>query len=249
MRRHELRTLQALFAHPLEHGIRLTAVEALLQALGATLTPLDGQRLAIRLPSGEETWIHGGPGPRKAELDGEAVLRLRRWLQQAGITPEHPEAHPTPTRGEQARRLVVHLSHHHTDLWRLEGEDPEHTRLEPHGLWGTGQRLVHRHDRDIAGQRAPLDHAYLAAITAALAAADAVLLVGHGSGASALAPDLLEHLHHHRRDLLPRIVACVSLDDTALTPRQLLAVAREHFGNQPHRRTLVVPGQAVVEPD
>jgi hypothetical protein len=28
---------------------------------------------------------------------------------------------------------------------------------------------------------------------------------------------------------------------------QLLAVAREHFGNLPHRRPLVIPGQEVME--
>jgi len=248
MHRHHQRTLQALFAHPLEHGIRADDVESLLRELGAVVTPLDRQRLAIRLPGGQDSWIHASSGPHRPVLDGDTVLRLRHLLQEAGITPDHPQPAATGPRGDQASRLVVHLNRHHSDLWRLEGDNVEHAQLEPHGLWGTGQRLVHRHDRDIAGQRAPLDHAYLNAITEALEGAEAVLLLGHGTGESSMAHLLLQHLQTHRPDLLPRIVATVSLDDGGLSPQGLLAIARQHFGNLPHRHPLVVPGQAVVEP-
>ena len=151
-------------------------------------------------------------------------------------------------RGEQARRLVIQLDNAAAHLWWLQGETVEHSELKPHGLWSTGQRLSHRHDRDIAGQRAPLDHAYLNAISEALEGAEAVLLLGHGTGESSMAHLLLQHLQTHRPDLLPRIVATVSLDDGGLSPQGLLAIARQHFGNLPHRHPLVVPGQAVVEP-
>lgn len=35
LKRHHLRTLQAIFAHPLQHGVRISKVEALLRSLGA----------------------------------------------------------------------------------------------------------------------------------------------------------------------------------------------------------------------
>ncbi len=50
--------------------------------------------------------------------------------------------------------------------------------LHPHGVWGSGKHLTHRHDRDVAGQRAPRDIVDLAELTAPIAAADAVLLLG-----------------------------------------------------------------------
>jgi len=241
--RHHQRTLEALFAHPLQHGIRSSRVEALLRCLGAEVSELPDHRLRLRLPAGQETWIPSGPTPHQRELDAEAVMRLRQFLRQAGITPEQPHAEGPSPRGDQSLRLVLVLSHRHTDVFRLDGEAVEHAVLRPHGLWGGDQNLSHRHERDLAGQRAPLDHDYLARISAAMATADAVLLLGHGRGSSDMRQLLLHHLETHRRDLIDRIVAIETVDDSALSEAGLLALARLHFGNLPHRQPLATPGQ------
>jgi hypothetical protein len=246
MKRHHLKTLQALFAHPLRHGVRVSQVEALFRALGAEVTVLGDRRLRIQLPTGQETWIRAGCGIRTPDLDAEAIMRLRHFLSDAGITPDHPEAEAPSPRGDQSHRLVLHLDHQRTDVYRLEGEDVEHAVLRPHGIWGSGQNLTHRHDRDIAGQKAPRDTAYLASISEAMAGADAVLLLGHGTGESDMRQVLLHYLHNHRRDLMDRIVGVVTLDDAGLGDEALVAVAREHFGNLPHRRPLIVPGQEAI---
>ena len=175
------------------------------------------------------------------------MLRLRRLLEQAGITPEHPEASEPGPRGDQAHRLVVRLDHRGADLWHLVGEAVEQAELEPHGLWGSDQNLSHRHERDIAGQRAPLDHAYLEGLSDAIAQADAVLLLGHGHGQADVRQLLVAHLRRHHPLLLQRIVGVVTVDDSALSEAELLALAREHFGNQPHRRPLATPGQELRE--
>jgi hypothetical protein len=246
MKRHHLRTLQALFAHPLHHGVRVSKVEALFRALGADVTVLADRRLRIHMPDGQETWIKLGCGMRQPDLDADAVMRVRHFLQEIGVTPQHPEPEASAPRGDQSHRLVLHLEHSRTDVYRLEGEEVEHAVLRPHGIWGTHQRLSHRHDRDLAGQRAPLDVDYLARITEAMNEADAVLLLGHGTGESDMRQVLLDYLHTHRSDLIDRIVGVESLDDAGISDEALLAIAREHFGNLPHRRPLVVPGQEVV---
>ena len=245
MERHHRATLRALFAHPLQHGVRGSAVEALCRALGAEVESLGDHRLRIRLPAGQETWLRIGSGVHHPDLDADAVLRLRHLLEEAGITPDHPEAEPPQPRGDISRRLVLHLDHHETRAFLLEGDTVERAVLHPHGLWGTGENLTHRHDRDVAGQRAPRDSDYLRRITAAIVEADGVLLLGHGTGESDMRQLLLHHLESHRRDLLGRIVGIVTVDESALGDGALLAIAREHFGNQPHRRPVVVPGQAV----
>ena len=91
MQRHHLRTLAALYAHPLQHGVRVSKVEALLRALGAEVSELDGRRLKIVMPGGQETWIRLGCGIQSPDLDSEAMLRVRHLLQEAGVTGEHPE--------------------------------------------------------------------------------------------------------------------------------------------------------------
>lgn len=243
MDRQALRTLRAIFAHPLDHGVRGSEAAALCRELGAEVEPLDGHRLRIRMPAGQETWIRVGSGVHHPDLDAEAVLRLRHLLREAGVSPEHPEAQASAPRGDIARRLVLVLEHAATRAYRLEGQEMERSELRPHGLWSCGENLSHRHERDIAGQRAPLDSAYLQELCDAIAAADAVLLLGHGKGESDLRRQLLHHLQTHHHDLLGRIVAEVTLDAGGLSDRAVLAVARQHFGNLPHRRPLQIPGQ------
>ena len=98
-------------------------------------------------------FLRAASGPQRTHLDGEGILRLRHLLQKAGITPDHPDTITTQAaRGYQARRLLIHLDHKGARLWWLEGEEVHRAELIPHGLWGCGQRLSHRHDRDIAGQ-------------------------------------------------------------------------------------------------
>jgi hypothetical protein len=247
MKREHQRTLEVLFSHPLVHGLRASKVEALLHALGAEVSPLDGHRLRVRLPGGQETWLQVGEGVHHPDLAPEAVLRVRHLLQEAGVTPGHPEAEGPAVRGDQSRRLVIHLDHHRTDVFLLEGEEVEHAVLTPHGLWGSGENLSHRHDRDIAGQKAPRDFDYLNRIQLAMEEADAVLLLGHGTGESDMRQLLLAHVRRHRPDLLERVVGVETLAIADPSEGQLLAVAREHFGNLPHRRPLVIPGQEVME--
>ena len=241
--RHHQRTLELIWVHPLSRSLRLGPVEALLVALGAELHR-HGQRLEIHFPDGPRGWIHsGGGGHRQGDLDAEAIQRLRDLLQQAGIGPQHPTPRSDSPRGDQAVRLVLVLDHRQTRLLRLEGEAVDHALLRPHGLWGGSENLSHRHDRDIPGQRAPLDHAYLEAIAHSLVGADAVLLLGHGEGEADLRTVLLRHLKARHPALLQRIVAIETIDSSALSEPQLLALAREHFGNRPHRQPLIAPGQ------
>lgn len=243
MDRHHQRTLRALFSHPLAHGVSAHEAQDLCRALGAEVEPLDQQRLRIRMPGGQETWIHVGSGVHHPDLDSEAVLRLRHLLQQAGVSPDHPQAAAAIPPEEHERQLVLVLEHGATRLLPLQGESLQRSTLRPHGSWGTGENLSHRHERDLAGQRAPIDAAYLRRITEAIAEADAVLLLGHGHGESDLRQQLLHHLESHRPDLLERIVGQVTLDAGGLSDAEVLAVARHHLGLARPRRPVVAPGQ------
>ena len=242
MKHQHMATLQALFAHPVPHNLRQTAVEALLVHLGATVQRLSEHRLKLQLSNGNSMVLHTAAGPLQPDLDGEAIHRIRWFLEQAGITPDHPTEPPIPVRGEQARRLLIHLDHRAARLWWLNGDDVKAADLRPHGLWSTGQRLSHRHDRDVKGQRAPLDYDYLRELTACIADADRVLLLGHGHGQSDLRQLLKDYIAEHQPSLTPKLET-LSVDDTACSDSQLLALAHRHFGNLPHRHAVINPGQ------
>jgi len=72
-----------------------------------------------------------------------------------------------------------------------------------------------------------------------------LLLLGHGTGESDMRQLLLHHLETDRPDLLGRIVGIVTLDAGGLGDRALLVIVPDHCGNQPHRRPVLLPGQAV----
>lgn len=56
--------------------------------------------------------------------------------------------------------------------------------------------------------------------------ADAVLLLGHGSGESAMGQVLLHYLENHHRELLNRIVGIESPNDDGLSDGEILALDR-----------------------
>jgi hypothetical protein len=91
-------TLDAIFAKPVSPNIRWSAIETLLGALGATLTEARGSRVAIEL-NGQEAVFHR-PHPRPV-TDRGAVVSMRRFLTQAGVTPESQEAEENDESAEE----------------------------------------------------------------------------------------------------------------------------------------------------
>ena len=235
MKQQHADTLQALFHHPLQHNLRISDVVALLLHLEARVEHLSDHRLKVQLSDGNTLVLHAAPGVRHGVLDEEGVLRLRRFLEHAGITPEHPDVPVPHSRGDQCKRLVFHLDHRGARLWWLLGDEVETAVLKPHGLWSSHQRLTHRHDRDVAGQRAPLDVDYLKQLSEAVLEADRVLLIGHGHGQSDVRQLLRQHITQQHPDVVERVEIAM-LDDTACSDDELLAHAKAHFGNQPRRQ-------------
>jgi hypothetical protein len=230
-----LRTLQAVFAHPLQHGIRTDDVEALFTSLGATVHPLEKQRLKISWPSGEFVWIALGSHSTRAELAPDAVMAVRRFLEAAGHTPQQPQVPLPPEPTDQAKLLVLHLSHNATEAFLVTGLGTEHSTLKPFGLWSTHQSLHNRRERDLSGQNAPFDFEYLHLLVQAIQDSDAVLLVGHGHGESDMRQVLLKYLAKHHPGLLDRILDQTTVDSHSVSQAELLAIASRHLGHHSRR--------------
>ena len=230
-----LRTLHAIFAHPLQHGIRIHDVEALFSSLGATVHPLEHNRFKINWSSGEFIWIDLGHHPSRTELDGDAVMAVRRFLESAGHTPQQPEAPISPLLGDHGTYLVLHLTHHSTEAFYSKGLGTENFSLKPFGLWSTHQSLHNRRERDLSGQKAPFDFDYLHLLVQAIQDSDAVLLLGHGHGESDMRQILLKYLANHHPGLLNRILDKTTQNAHTVTQAQLLAIVADHLGQHPRR--------------
>lgn len=76
-------TLQAIFKIPVQSNVKWVDIESLLVALGAEISEGRGSRVRIAL-NGIKAVFHR-PHPKK-EADKGALVSVRRFLENAGIT-------------------------------------------------------------------------------------------------------------------------------------------------------------------
>jgi hypothetical protein len=76
--------MSAVFADPVQSGIRWSDLESLLRHPGAEITERNGSRVRVAL-NGVRAVFHR-PHPRK-ETDNGAVRSVRRFLIEAGVKP------------------------------------------------------------------------------------------------------------------------------------------------------------------
>lgn len=86
--RHE-QLIRTIFREPFNANIHWREIESLLHHLGASVEPLSGARLRVRL-HGVEGILHR---PHHGNtLDRQGVHNLRAWLAHARVTPSQYEA-------------------------------------------------------------------------------------------------------------------------------------------------------------
>lgn len=78
------RTLEAVFAEPVRANISWRDIESMLKALGAEISEGSGSRVRIAF-SGVRAVFHR-PHPQ-TETDKGAVKSVRRFLNEAGVSP------------------------------------------------------------------------------------------------------------------------------------------------------------------
>ena len=84
MRKKHQKILNAIFSRPTPSNILWSDIEALLIALGATISEGRGSRVRIEL-NGEDAVFHR-PYPEK-ETDKGAVNSMKKFLTNAGVDP------------------------------------------------------------------------------------------------------------------------------------------------------------------
>lgn len=84
MRSKHLATLKKLYARPAAANLHWREVEALLIALGATVSEREGFRVGVRLFGERRVFHRPHPTP---EIDKGAANSIRIWLQENGVKP------------------------------------------------------------------------------------------------------------------------------------------------------------------
>jgi hypothetical protein len=89
MSRHHANLIRSIFHDPPSSNLHWREIESLLKHVGATLEPLSGARIRVKLNRAEGV-LHR---PHHSNvLNGSSLLHVREFLAHAGVTPSTYEA-------------------------------------------------------------------------------------------------------------------------------------------------------------
>jgi hypothetical protein len=220
------KTLDRLFAHPEPANLEWRQVFALVRHYGEVEQLKNGH---IALSIGVQQLKV--PLPHEQTLDKDEVVKVRKFFQAAGISPDHPEPAPALPL-EPLPGVVLTIDHHEAALWRQERPSEPLARvkrLHPHDPQHHRDNLHLKHSDDYQGQRAPEDPGYYKAIIKALQDEPAIIVVGDAKGRSSAMNVLREFMERHQPSLLSRITAFVETDLHTLSEAGRREIAERYW--------------------
>ena len=152
--------------------------------------------------------------------NADQVMQIRHMLKDSdAVLSAETETHFLVVIDHQEARIF------HTDL---KGSVPEVVKpFDPDGSKGH----VHSGHRGTTDTQHPHQDSYFEEVASNLEGAEKVLLFGSGQGSSSAMDQFVAWLGEHHPHLAERIAASVVVDASHLTEGQLLAKAREIYGN------------------
>jgi hypothetical protein len=220
------KTLDELFGHPEPANLEWREVFALVRHYGEVEQLKNGH---IALSIGDQQLKF--QLPHEQTLDKDEVVKVRKFFQAAGITPEHPEPAPAPL-PEPLAVVLLTIDHHEAALWRQERPSEPLARVKrfhPHDPQHHRDNLHLKHSDDYQGQRAPEDPGYYKAIMKALQDEPAIIVVGDAKGRSSAMNVLRDFIERHQPSLLGRITAFVETDLHGLNEAGLREIAERYW--------------------
>jgi hypothetical protein len=222
----DLRTLEAIFRHPVARNLAWSDALHLLEGLGAVHHEPNG-KFQVAVNEHREVFHP----PHDKEVTAEEIAQLRKFLDGAGVRPGAIEVRDEDRApGSVTPDIVVAVDHHEARLFTIEGAAETARTLRPYDPHHFLHHLSHRQERELRGQREPEESSYYSAIAAALAPARRIVLLGHGTGHSNAAAHLEQVLRSKYPETFTRVKAVRAVDLSATTEPQLLALALQALG-------------------
>ena len=162
--------------------------------------------------------------PHNHELGVEEVSRLRKFLKEAGPNGDISHAN-------QPNRIIVVIDHHAAHVYQdVDGSRPEdEVTVRPHDPFHFHHHLIHRKEAHYRGERIPEETSFYEEIAKYLAAANEIVLIGHGTGKSSAVEFLTGYLKTHHSEIAQRVRAVETADLSALTEPEIEAIAKKHM--------------------
>lgn len=162
--------------------------------------------------------------PHTPDFGVEEVSRLRKFLKLAG-------SKSAPIEYAQPIRMIVVIDHHMARVFRDLGESTprDEIAIKPYDPHHFHHHLVHRKEAHYEGDRVPEETSFYEEVAAALAPANEIVLIGHGTGKSSALDALVNYLKKHHGAIFRLVKAIETADLSALTEPQIEAIAKKHM--------------------
>jgi hypothetical protein len=211
--------LNGLLAGKLPRNLSWSEVVELIGKLGE-VQPHGGDEVAFVVGSQRAFFKR----PHSHELETSEVARLRRFLNEAGLT-----APPRPP--GQTGRIVVVIDHHAARVYQDLGDSrPEiEATVKPYDPYGFHRHLIHRKEAHYQGERVPEETSFYEQVAKDLVPAQEIILIGHGTGKSSALQFLAQYLKTHHPTIFERVTATETVDLSPLTEPEIEAIARKHI--------------------
>jgi hypothetical protein len=233
----DLRTLEAIFRHPVARNLAWSDALHLVEGLGAVRQEPNG-RLLFAINEHRDVFHQ----PHDKELTAEEIAHLRKFLEGAGVQPGAIEVSEEARKSEPAMRdMVVAVDHHQARLFTIEGSTETARTLRPYDPHHFLHHMSHRQERELRGQREGEESSYYSEIAAALAPAARIVVLGHGTGHSNAAAHLEQVLRAKHPEIFSRVAAIRAVDLSATSEPQLLALALQTLDSRKGGSTHDVP--------
>ncbi|MEO9215723.1 MAG: hypothetical protein ABI227_08740 [Rhodanobacter sp.] len=219
-------TLAALFRHPVPRNLEWSDVLELLETIGE-VDHQDNGKSTLRVGD-KKTVVHQPHGKDMAE---DEVMALRKFLRQAGWSANgHAEMAGDIT--TPVKSLLVVVDHHEAKVFQIgpSPQDASRQEIKPYDPHHFLHHLTHKDQDRQRGQRAPEDPDFYRHIATALAQAEQIVVVGHGTGHSNAAHHLVEYLAAYHPETRARVLAELVVDVSSVTPAQLLEMGQQALG-------------------
>lgn len=225
------RTLDAIFRHPVSHGLAWREVVSLINAIGNADERHNGE---FMFSVGEERMPTRRP--HNKDLTAPEVMEIRHFLIRAGWSPDSAAASKGETAQDgaapEATRLIIVIDHAGARIFRIDlADDDRHgiTPYDPKHLLHHIERKLRDADRD---ETYPEDTRFFDDVAAAVSQGGEIVVIGHGKGQSNEADQLSAYLKAHHKEAYARIVTTLSADIPHLSLPELLELGRRAFAQE-----------------
>jgi hypothetical protein len=230
---HHRTTAEAILSHPVSHNIEWHDVLSLLEAIGEVTEEHNGK---FKVSVGGETEMLRRPSGK--DIGEQTVVDLRRMLGAAGLTAEglreHRGVSAEPAAPAPRGHAILVISYHGADIYPTDEMNGAPRRIVPEDPRGE-LRTMHHKANNPDGWYGRIEKSWYAELATALRPAAEILIIGNGHGHSNGMLQFMQYLAQHDHDLMKRIVGSVESDSEDLTEGEILALAKQFYGDSPRR--------------